>query len=422
MIAMTAGTKYVVVAVRDSADADLGLYRTPLDASGGWEYCGLVGQWVLGVTVAGSDDQHMLVALAGATKVMRSSDAGAHWVASDAGFTEAVAQSCTGNGFYPGVVYVPVYNWGSPYGAGIRRSTDFGQTWQLWSLCQGCLTQGFPAVDVPRQQGGRAFAALYTGFFQSSLYTTTNAGATWAPTGSHPVDDQYAVDVALSALSQGRRVMLGPTLLAVWENNVWQGDYETPTTAASANIGVEMPAWDGQSVYVAGVKVSNGETRGTLEVYRSLDPRQAGSWTSEGSALETDVGTPAQDWMRNRFVAAPFARVLAVAVPTRGIWIGHVDGASEVPAGSRPSGFAVRGRVGSSAQCVLSLPVASRVGLRLFGVTGRQLAALPPTDWPAGEHLVELPLPSGARPASTGCAHVPRLGRQPARRPVRSWS
>ena len=398
--AMTAGAKYLVVTVRDSADADLGVYRTPLEAPGAWEHRGLVGKWLLGVTVAGSDDQYMLVAAAGPTKVFRTSDAGLQWVASDAGITEAVVQSCTGNGVYPGVVYAPVYNWGAPYGAGIRRSTDFGLTWQLWSACQGCITQGFPAVDVLRQASGRAFAALYGGFFQSSLYLTTNAGVSWIPSGSHPVDDQYAVDVALSTPALGRRMMLGPTLLAVWENNVWQGNVETPTTMGAGNIGVKMPAWDGQSVYVAGVNIAAGETTGALGVYRSVDPRVSDSWVAEAQSLETGVTGPAQDWARYRFVAAPFARILALAVPNRGVWIGHVDGSSAVYGREPSSGATVTGGIGRTPMCTFEVRETTHATVQLLDVTGRVVGEAREEWWTPGRHVVAFSsssnYPSGA--------------------------
>jgi hypothetical protein len=289
--ALTAGSSHLFAAMCDSSGNYLGVMRTPLAAPGTWENLGQSGRFIRKIIVGGPEDSFILVPGSGTTDIIGSTDGGSTWIPRDAGIEndDRWIINLSWNGQFPGRVYASATN----PGMWIYVSTDFGATWSMWTLCEGCSGQ-FRYLATPQDGGVKSYAMNLTGYDEDRPYKTTDGGTTW-----HTVPTQSPSWVPFNDLdvSTDSRDLYMTTYSGIvwWRDDTIQNPM-IPPLGYEGMTAAEAPTWAPGRLFVAGVDAS-----GKLCVTYSSDPWTDWTILSDGFP---GVTSPAPLWNAEKFQLA----------------------------------------------------------------------------------------------------------------------
>jgi hypothetical protein len=315
--ALESGSGYLYAAARSSGDVPLGVFRTPLDLPGNWEFLGLSGRPIWDLLAAGPAGEILLAAAGGDTLLFRSTDRGTTW-RSARGLAGSRAQALAWNGTIPGRMYCAVHGESSDAFAG---SSDLGVSWSFVSDLGG--QNYFEFLSVPRDGSAGVSMITYDGYWTSPVLRSTNGGASWqylSPASWNGPGQDLDRSVVVSDRLYG---LIGCTEIDRWTGTTADPIWFAPFSAA----GLELPPWAPGTVFAAGV--SSG---GLLQAsFRNEDGLE---WEPMNDGFPSGAGAgPDQNWWKFQLLAASDAPLLFFSTWSRGLWM--VD-LGELAATQRP--------------------------------------------------------------------------------------
>lgn len=283
-----------------------GLYRTPLDEPGNWDFLGNPDGDVTDLVVAGPDDSHILATTDSERVLYRSTDAGQTWTFLD------MTPGATGgllawNGALPGHVYFRLKEFtGSEFQYAVLASTDFGANWSLVYWCDDCYPDFLEAG-----QGGSE--TVYLGIWLNNTRTyahrSTDAGQTWF---------DLEPDIGSDTTDEAATNPVDPDKLYVQATQAdcdlhrWLGeDYLGASEVGLFGHGLEVPAWGDGMLFSAGSRFVDDAH--VIDVVASADDGE--TWFSIGDGL----GTTIYHWSV-RFTSARSEPILFISY-LEGLWM-----------------------------------------------------------------------------------------------------
>ncbi|MEZ4650104.1 MAG: hypothetical protein R3E97_15205 [Candidatus Eisenbacteria bacterium] len=226
-------------------DRTMRLFRRP-HSGGDWAEIEVPGN-PISVSVAGDGDSH-LVATTREKKAWYSSDSGTSWIDRSNGLPED-GYLLLSLVFDSGWVYVAVYR-ASNHRHGIARSSDFGATWQFDPWCEDCLLNPIQQLETngdPRY----LWAAGNNGFFGAEMRRSTNWGATWDQVDVPFSLEEVPIDLVVDPVFLDNTYMLLPEPFLRFEGEE-SVDYTYPPFGTDANMNLAAPTWDPGTIYSSG--------------------------------------------------------------------------------------------------------------------------------------------------------------------------
>jgi len=322
--AMDIGIDAIVAATGDATEQPTGLYRTSLDLAAGWEPLGFEDRFIASVQVFGSQDEGVVVVAGNPPEILLSTDGGQSWDSKAIGNSQFFFWHVRLHRDRPEVWYAS-YKDNALNRAGMMTSTDYGETWSTFTVCVGCATSGFLATEIANTDPTRAVGAHFSGFFESSLYRTTDTGGSWSLNQSHPYNSVAPIDLTYEEFPSSRTVQVGSRWYLVWENWVFQGFFWVDNNYG--DIGMETPRWDPGAMYLAwSTAGTNQPMGGDLRVQRTLDPTVDDPWDEVVGLEDGTFASPNNDTHRWRFEAAPEAPVFILSAPNHPMYRIDVGG------------------------------------------------------------------------------------------------
>jgi len=355
----------------------IGLFRTSLDFGSGWELLGFEGRFLSAVAMHGAQDENIVVLADDPTEVLLSTDGGQSWDSKYVGAPDFHFRQVRLHRDKPEIWHATFVDY-SISGGGLITTTDSGETWTTYVRCTGCNVSAFNAIEASNSNPARTVAAFYSGFFQSSLWRTTNAGGSWFVNTSHQYDDRAAIDLTYEEFPSSRTIVLASDAILVWENWIWQGYFDF--FGNYGYIGAETPRWDPGKVYVArSTAGSEQPTGGDVIIRRTSDPTVVNPWQVVVDGLcDGAAPSPNNDSRRWQFEAAPEAPVFVLSAPGQPLYridvsetVGVHDGGPQVELVDAP--WTVVGSPGSHPMLRFDAAPRGEVGLQVVDVRGSQV-------------------------------------------------
>ncbi|MBD3335774.1 MAG: hypothetical protein GF355_09685, partial [Candidatus Eisenbacteria bacterium] len=246
---MTVTPEAVYMTLGDSLDNALGLYRCER-ATGEMEFVGRPGEPLLGLHVAGENDEHIWVGSDDMGFLWYSSNGGTTWIQRD-GVLDVAGLYAVAGSQEGGRVYIS-----GLAGTCFQSSQDLGETWTSWGYCEEDGPAGTLALEVDHFNWDRAYAASHGGPTGELLVIeTTDHGSTWH------IDFVYVTDAAFYSVYPSPFIT-GELTIVTDTGRVFQkiqGKWTELVPGADFNTayGIVQPVWDGGALWAAG-RVASG--------------------------------------------------------------------------------------------------------------------------------------------------------------------
>ncbi|MBD3336640.1 MAG: hypothetical protein GF355_14100 [Candidatus Eisenbacteria bacterium] len=361
---LTTTERGVYMTLGDSLGTGLGLYCWDRQSEE-LEFVGMPAEPVLGVHVAGEEDQHIWLGGDGENTVWYSSDGGDSWTpqeVTDQWGLYAVSGSGSGDRVYAGAF--------QPWC--MHASHDYGATWMTAGYCEPDAIPHTYAMEVDWFDRDHAYALIdHAAIPETWLYETTDGGKTWWR--GNPYMSVYSPrfgGVYPSPFLSGdvSFLTIGGDVYAR-EAGTWsfRGDLDY-----GSSYGIAQPVWDGGFLWTAGLSPSNRKIRVKRETENG--------WEIWIPGLPDVEVTDSQDdrWHAARLWACPINGDLFLSLAGHGLWryrnptAGAPDPEPRLTASMEVSPNPARGRV---ALQLVDLP-AGTYALEIFDIRGRRVRTL----------------------------------------------
>ncbi|MBD3335972.1 MAG: hypothetical protein GF355_10700 [Candidatus Eisenbacteria bacterium] len=246
---MTVTPEAVYMTLGDSLDNALGLYRCER-ATGEMEFLGRPGEPLLGLHVAGENDEHIWLGSDDVGFLWYSSDGGTTWSQRDEVVDYSGLYAVTGSRSGDRLYISPMH------GFCFQSSRDLGENWISYGDC----AEGFPyptlAMEADVFDRDRAYSVTVHGPVGLLLVLeTTDQGNSW------DADFIYGTDAAFYSIYPSPFVTGDVTVVDAY-GEVFQrldGEWTELVPGADFNTayGIVQPVWDGGALWAAG-RVASG--------------------------------------------------------------------------------------------------------------------------------------------------------------------
>jgi hypothetical protein len=323
---IAAGEQTLVLALADSAGVGCGVFQTAFTEVGVWVFLGAAGLSIRTLGLSGVADQHMLAACIGEPNVIYRAAEDTTWAARNNGIEGRNVRTPVAGYPYPGRSYASLA--GSHDSVAV--STDFGGMWTIYPLPVG--VESFSHMVVRPGAALDCWAVMLNYHWDATPYRTTDGGATW---DFVPCPEGLGAQRDLEVFPQGENSFVliagySAGLLFYWSEGVYEGSASQGPGNGFSAIGVEIPAWDPSTVYLAG-----WVPEGHLAVFRCSN-LMGGGWEEVGTGLEGAVCPSPDPWWQNstrfQFCAARGAPCLYLAERDSGLWTIWLSDVTAVPA------------------------------------------------------------------------------------------
>jgi len=234
--ALEVGLHTVVISTGDVDQDPAGVYRTSSDFMGAWELIGFSSRLVTSIATYGEQDENIVVTAANQGEVLLSTDGGQSWNSKYVAPAQTFLRHVRIHRDRPELWHVTFKN-DAAQSAGTVTTTNSGASWTTVSICSGCATTGFIAFETANTDPTRSVAGWYSGFFESSLYRTTNAGGSWFVNTSHQFESLHSIDLSYEEFPASRTVHLAENVMLVWENWLYRGGGAVRGSASTGTSG-----------------------------------------------------------------------------------------------------------------------------------------------------------------------------------------